>query len=177
MGLNAEDTEDVAQEVYVRLFRDDCAVLQGWRGTGELGAYIRKIALNCVHDHIRAGGRRVPTLVLDPSRDSPDETEDPEATALLDELRRMMHEAIALLTQRQQSVIRAIVLEELTYRETADRLRMTPNAVGVAYSEAKTALERVIERDYPSLRLYMGVGPNNFATSRVNVEMGWPPRS
>lgn len=64
-GLGAEDGEDVAQELRLRLMAEGGAALRRYDGRGSFSGYIRRIVHNLVEDILRAmeGRRREPEAI------------------------------------------------------------------------------------------------------------------
>lgn len=153
--LTAADADDLFQEVFARLFAEDCAALRRWRGTDDLAAYVRTIARNLALDYLR---ERRSDLDTDPLQDedaelaSPDPS--PETLALINQLRRMLLEAIQQLGPPHTEAIMLVDMQQLSYAEAAQRLEITPNHLGVRLHHARAALKRLIAQRYPALRAH-----------------------
>jgi RNA polymerase sigma-70 factor (ECF subfamily) len=171
-GLSRDESEDMTQDVFWRLFDSDCAVLRAWRGSGELGAYIRRIADHKALDYIEQRARRR-TVQIEGTPDPVNESEDLEAKALLGELQAMMRKAIAQLSEAQQAAVNAVYIDELSYAEAANRLAITSNALGVRLNGAKKALDKIILRDYPALHAYRRELGNDLGPKTVSTVMGF----
>jgi RNA polymerase sigma-70 factor (ECF subfamily) len=154
-ALTPTDIEDLFQEVFGRLFDNRCAALESWRGGNDLAAYVRRIATNLVLDHLRARRNILDDQVLEDPDAFAGDVEDPETAALLNQLRRMMLEAIQQLAPPYAEVIRLVDLEELSYAEAAARLEITSNNLGVRLRNARVSLARLITDRYPALTAYL----------------------
>jgi RNA polymerase sigma-70 factor (ECF subfamily) len=153
--LTPSDVDDLFQDVFERLFENECAVLRAWRGQTDLAAYIRRIATNRALDHLRSCRSAVDDEPLDDPDGVVGDGEDPQTVALAGELRRMMVEAIQQLAPPYAEVIQAVDREELTYSEAAERLGVTRNNLGVRLHHARAALARVITDRYPALMAWL----------------------
>jgi len=153
--LTRADVEDLFQDVFTRLFVNDCAALAAWHGPADLAAYIRRIASNVALDHLRSRRRQPETDPLEESDEIASDVDDPETIALLNQLRRMMLQAIQQLAPPYAEVVQAVDLEDLTYAQVAERLGVTRNNLGVRLHNARKALARVIADRYPALLAYL----------------------
>jgi RNA polymerase sigma-70 factor (ECF subfamily) len=154
-SLTKQDAEDLLQEVFGRLFEEDCAALRDWRGGTALAAYIKRIARNMAVDHLRARSRQPQSAPEEDEDEVPDSADDPETAALIGDLRRMMHEAIGHLTRVQRAALVAVDIEGLSYAEAANRLGVTVNTLAAQLNSAREALRRVVEQKYPALKVYL----------------------
>jgi RNA polymerase sigma-70 factor (ECF subfamily) len=154
-ALTPADIDDLFQEVFGRLFDNGCAALESWHGGNDLAAYVRRIATNLVLDHLRSRRRILDDQFLEDPDAVAGDAEDPETAALLNQLRRMMLEAIQQLAPPQAEVIRLVDLAELSYAEAADRLEITRNNLGVRLHNARASLARLIADRYPALMAYL----------------------
>ncbi len=53
LGIPGQDREDVAQEIFVRIFRH----LKGFRAGSEFGAWLYRLTVNAAHDYRSRAGR------------------------------------------------------------------------------------------------------------------------
>ena len=118
LGVPAQDCEDVAQEVFVRVFRH----LKGFRTGQSFGAWIYRVTVNAAHDYRTRRGRRAAgeTGWQDGLEAAPDERPGPAESARERELREALGQALETLTERERSVF---VLRELEGLETAEVAR------------------------------------------------------
>lgn len=75
----------------------------------------------------------------------------PEHWRLMEEIRRCVREALDQLSERDSALIRRIIMNGQTYREVAEIMKMTINAVGVALFRAKERLIAVMKEICPDL--------------------------
>ncbi|MEA3401946.1 MAG: sigma-70 family RNA polymerase sigma factor [Armatimonadota bacterium] len=124
-----EEAEDATQEALVRMLRG----LAGFDERRDLGAWVRRIAVNCA---------------LNAMRRRPDEAEAPgEQTAASNtadeaqthDLQRAVRRALAELPERQRVAMSLFALEEMDLRSTAE-------AMGCAEGTVKSHLHRARQR-------------------------------
>jgi RNA polymerase sigma-70 factor (ECF subfamily) len=127
LGVPAPDQEDVAQEIFVRVFRH----LRGFRPGRSFSAWVYRITLNAAHDHRRSLHRRGSREGAwdEACAESPDRR--PGAVELLDrrDARQRLEGALERLSERERAVFVLCEMEELTTREVARALGI--NAVTV----------------------------------------------
>ena len=118
LGVPAQDREDVAQEIFVRVFQH----LKGFRAKQSFGAWIYRVTVNAAHDYRTRRGRRATgeTEWQDGLEEAPDSRPGPAESARERELRQALNRALATLTERERSVF---VLRELEGLETAEVAR------------------------------------------------------
>lgn len=146
---------ELFQEVFAKLWANDCAALRAWRGDGALGAYIGRIARNLAIDHWRALDNALEDAPIEDPDELVGDSVDPQTATLVGEIRRMMRAAIGQLPPPDQEVIRAVVFDHLDYEEAAERLGTNANALGVRLNAARKRLKVIIQRDYPALQHYV----------------------
>lgn len=105
-----EDAQDAAQEVFLRLFRN-----QGRIGAvdqaGETKAWLYRVTVNVCNDHYRRRKTIAEMPVLaDPSP-------DPERALALDERKRLLMDGLETLAQRERA---ALVLRDIEGLSTAE---------------------------------------------------------
>jgi len=143
LGVRRDDREDVAQEVFVRVFRH----LDGFRTGRPFGAWTWRIAVNATHDW-RAGSARERRTAAAAWEAGPESTvsTDPgpgdglEAT----DLRRRLEAALDHLSERERAVFVLLEMEGLTAREVAGALSITSITVRRHLGRARERLQRVL---------------------------------
>jgi len=142
LGVPPEDREDVAQEVFVRVFR----FLRGFKSGNPFAGWVYRIAVNAVHDYRGRLGRRrrdeaewIPGLedvAADPSR--------PERRDLDMDLRRRLEFALNVLSERERAVFVLREMEGLSTREVARLLGITGVTVRRHLGRARRSLQRAL---------------------------------
>ena len=140
LGSNA-DVEDIAQQVFIRI----------WKSAGRYVArakfttWLLKITRNLVFNEMRRAKRHphLPVQIEPEAEEIPlkdETTASPDASLLQNELQQAIEKAIGLLpdTQRMALVLRRY--EELSYEEIADVLELSVPAVKSLLFRARTEL-------------------------------------
>jgi RNA polymerase sigma-70 factor, ECF subfamily len=139
-----ENAREALQDTYLRL-----------EGTSELGPirspqdYLYRIALNIAADRRRSEARRLTTAEVDALLDVPDDAPGPgqvvEARSELQALAR----ALAELPARRREIFKAVLLEQVSRREIAERFGITVRTVGHEIERALEHGERHLRRNIP----------------------------
>lgn len=130
---NERDAEEVAQETFVRAFRD----LGAFRGDSKFGTWLISIAINEARDRLR---RQVTGRIA--SRDKPgdqemdgpaaplrDRRELPSEIAEREEIRSFLHEAVEMLPDIYQQAFLLRDIERLNTNDTAPILDIDTQVV------------------------------------------------
>jgi RNA polymerase sigma-70 factor (ECF subfamily) len=153
---NPEDTEDLAQQVFVQTWK----AAGRYRVTARFSTWLFTIARNLCLNELRRRGRH-PTVPLDAPRETPEgpvEREfpgpDPEpvtGTVLLSELEARIEEALGDLPEAQRSAILLFREQDLSYDEIA-------RVLGVSVSATKSLIHRGRETLKLRLKPYLRSG-------------------
>lgn len=118
LGVDRTDAEDVAQEVFIRVFRS----LAGFRGDARFQTWLYRITLNAVRSHAagRSGAQRVEPPATHDGSASPAEPvfRDPIDDRLAD--REAIDLALARLPPEWREAVTLRDVEGLSYREIAE---------------------------------------------------------
>jgi RNA polymerase sigma-70 factor (ECF subfamily) len=144
-----EDAQDVAQAVFLRLWK----VLRRYDPGRRFDTWLYRITVNAAIDHLRERG---PRGILQPLPDDPallgrTEGTGPERSLDLEALERAFLRLAAALAPKQRAVF---VLREIEGRETAEiaeALGVTESTVRNHLHQARRILREGLERDYPGL--------------------------
>ena len=160
IGLQEQDTEELFQEVFVRLFKEDCACLRQWRGEN-FAAYLARIVRNLTLDYLRAKQRlhkdTVPwPIVASEQEDAgyveiPDSQPSPEALTLTRDLQRMVRKALVEITPRDHDLLIRFHVHGQTYDEIAAATGMTSSNIGVSLKRARARLAALLNAQYPEI--------------------------
>ena len=144
LGVPGTDREDVAQEVFLRVFRH----LAGFRRGRPFASWMYRVVVNSAHDY-RLRTRRVAFVEAPWSEDTEraaDSALGPEGDAARRDLRRSLEAALTLLTERERAVFVLREMEGLATREVARTLGVTAITVRRHLSLAKDRLRRALSR-------------------------------
>src|SRR3977135_1336431 len=147
LGSNS-DVEDIAQQVFIRV----------WRSAGRYVArakfttWLLKITRNLVFNEMRRAKRHphLPVQIDPAAEEMPlkdEATATPDATLLQVELRAEIEKAIMLLPDTQRMALGLRRYEELSYEEIADVLDLSVPAVKSLLFRARTELRERL-KDY-----------------------------
>jgi RNA polymerase sigma-70 factor, ECF subfamily len=149
------DTSDLAQEVFVRM----------WRCIGQLQnparfrSWLYRIVMNLFYDELRKRARELPTSSLDepqydedpgdhPGRDAADKSAGPEELCINSELQSVIHAAMKQLPPQFRE---AIVLREVTGLSYEEIASATNVGIGTVKSRIARARAQVRETIIPFL--------------------------
>lgn len=143
LGVPVADREDVAQEVFLRVFRH----LHRYQHGRSFSAWVYRVAVNGVHDfRLRSGRRRRDESPWSEDADLvADTARDPEEAALREELRRRLEQALDRLSERERAVFVLHEMEGLETREVAHALGVTAITVRRHLGLARGRLRKVLE--------------------------------
>ena len=118
-----EEAEDISQEVFVRAYQN----VEKFDGRSSLRTWLFRIAYNLCVDASRKKGRSINELHLSEGegseeQDVADARWDPESMLLNEELRHVIEESIATMSEKLRSVLLLHDREELGYEELSGML-------------------------------------------------------
>ncbi len=142
MGDNAE-AEDVAQETFLRLWRN----IETWRADAPLIHWLHRVAYNLCIDRLR---RRKP-VSLDALPEPLDPEENPAGTLHRLELADAVAAAIAQLPDRQRAAVVFVHQEGFSNIETAALMEISVEAVESLLARARRSLRKLLEALRPEL--------------------------
>jgi len=145
---NAKDAEDVAQETFVKAYRD----LWTFQGDSGFNAWLISIALN----EAKNRSRRQKAIQIAPF-DKPQSEEFPVTPALMrswqelpcgiierEEIMDLLRQAVELLPDVQQQVFLLHDVEEFNVSDTAQILNIKASLVKVCLHKARMLLQRIL---------------------------------
>ncbi|EHB48917.1 RNA polymerase sigma factor [Paenibacillus lactis] len=139
MGASHQDAQDLAQETFIRIYRN----LPSHRQGSSFFSWMYTIAVNLMRDHQR---KKKPVLTSDtPEAVSPDE-KTPEQQLLHQEMKREIHQQLDELPELYRLVLLLKYTNELSYEEIADIANMSTSQVKNALYRGKKMLKARIER-------------------------------
>lgn len=150
LGIPVSDREDVAQEVFIRVFRH----LSGYRRGKSFAGWVYRIAVNAAHDHRSKAKRRVHREIdWGEQRDeSPDQRPGPGEILAERENRGKLESAVLALSERERAVFVLCELEGLSSREVAQSLGITTITVRRHLGRARQRLQLLLEEEISSGR-------------------------
>ncbi len=137
---DAHEVEDVAQEVFMKVFTR----ISAFDGKSKFYTGLYRVAVNAAKDH-RKKLRRRPAVALEESEPPPDGLSGPREAAQTAETRRLVRAAIAELPEHYRSVLALRELQGLQYQEIADVLRVSLGTVESRLHRARALLKRRLQ--------------------------------
>ncbi|MGE0020145.1 MAG: RNA polymerase sigma factor [Draconibacterium sp.] len=147
---NTEDAEDIAQDVFIEVFRS----IQNFRADAKLSTWLYRIAVNRSLNHIRDNKRRKwfqsfddvvkeKTLLINhyASENPGTELENMQRATIL-------HEAIGLLPENQKTAFTLNKYEDLSYKEIAEIMDTSVASVESLIHRAKAGLQKKLYTCY-----------------------------
>ena len=149
---NQETAEDLAQEVFLRIYR----ARHGYVPTAKFSTWLFKIANNLANNSHRLRGRRkeVALNVRDsgPLGPRPEEQLLTEKSALMPtrqldkrEMREVVQAALGTLNERQRMALLLHKFEEMSYADIGAAMELSPAAVKSLLSRARESLRVKLE--------------------------------
>jgi len=141
MGIPSRDREDLAQDVFVRVFRS----LPGFDSRRPFRSWIYRITVNVSHDHRLHSARRGE----EPTTLDHDAVPESESGAVEDRvvLRRRLEAALGRLSERERAVFVLTEIEGCDSREVARSLGITTITVRRHLGRAREHLRRLLDAD------------------------------
>jgi RNA polymerase sigma-70 factor (ECF subfamily) len=152
MLQNKEAAEDLAQEVFLRIYR----ARHGYEPTAKFSTWLFRIANNLANNLRRDKGRHKEAVLAvndsGPLGPRPGERMIAEKSGLMparqfdkNEMCAMVQAALATLNEKQRMAVLLHKFEEMSYTDIAAALEMTPAAVKSLLSRARDNLRETLE--------------------------------
>jgi RNA polymerase sigma factor (sigma-70 family) len=148
---NSEDAEDVAQEVFIQVFRS----IDQFKGDARLSTWIYRITTTKALDHIRSRKRKKRfafiTSLFGPNDElihEPVDFQHPGVTLDRKEQAALLFRMIDQLPENQKVAFTLHKTEELSYQEIADVMQLSVSAVESLLFRARQNLRKLLEKYY-----------------------------
>lgn len=149
------DTADLSQEVFIRV----------WKGIGALKnphafkTWIGQVATHLFYDELRKRPRNTPTISLDQSAFSDDETENatrdiadkaagPDEVLERREIEEEVRHAISTLPKQFRTAIVLRDLEDMTYEQIAEITQTDLGTIKSRISRARTKVQKILKPNF-----------------------------
>ncbi|MEW6237099.1 MAG: sigma-70 family RNA polymerase sigma factor [Candidatus Omnitrophota bacterium] len=144
---DADDAEDVLQDVFLKLLRTDGSLLRS-DAVREWGAYLRVMAVRCAVDFLRRDRlHRSENTESFEQLAAPAEY-NPHRLAEQKQMAALLRQALQSLSEREAQIFALRYFEELSYEEIAAQLDLNTTLVGVVLHRARQRLREILQ---PSL--------------------------
>lgn len=142
----AQDAEDLAQEVFVRAYR----YINSFRGDSDFGTWLHRIAVNTWLNQKRKIQPKAAYSLDEPvysddgevKREIADMSEEPESVLLSSQMSEKLHRAVESLPKDQKAVLLLREVEDYTYEEIAGMMDCSVGTVKSRLSRARDALRK-----------------------------------
>jgi RNA polymerase sigma-70 factor, ECF subfamily len=148
---NSEDAEDVAQEVFIQVYRS----IDQFKGDARLSTWIYRITTTKALDHIRSRKRKKRfafiTSLFGPNDElvhEPIDFQHPGVALDRKEQAALLFQMIAQLPENQKVAFTLHKTEELSYQEIADVMQLSVSAVESLLFRARQNLRKLLEKYY-----------------------------
>jgi RNA polymerase sigma-70 factor (ECF subfamily) len=143
---NREEAEEVAQEVFLRIYR----AAKGYRPEAKFSTYLYKITLNLSLNQVRRAKVIFNRLFAGEQRFQPkvetgevaDKLSSPLQTMEREEVKKAVRKAIRSLPRRQRVAIILSQYQELSYQEISDVMNCSQKAVERLIHRGKSQLKK-----------------------------------
>ncbi|HEX6427961.1 MAG TPA: RNA polymerase sigma factor [Niastella sp.] len=148
---NSEDAEDVAQEVFIQVFRS----IDQFKGDARLSTWIYRITTTKALDHIRSRKRKKRFAFItslfganDELVHEPVDFQHPGVALDRKEQAALLFRMIEQLPDNQKVAFTLHKTEELSYQEIADIMQLSVSAVESLLFRARQNLRKLLEKYY-----------------------------
>ena len=148
---NAEDAEDIAQEVFMQVFES----ISSFKGESKLSTWIYRITVSKCLDHIRKKKRKKRFAFVqslygknDGVMIEPPDFFHPGIKAENKENAAILFHAVEQLPENQKTAFILNKMENLSYREISDIMKLTEAAVDALLQRAKNNLKKTLKSYY-----------------------------
>ena len=150
---NAEDAEDVSQEVFVKVYES----VQSFKGESKFSTWIYRIAVTKSLDHLRRKKRKKRFAFIESLFNKNDEIINdppdffhPGVALEKKQDNSVLFKAIAELPENQNTAFVLNKVEGLSYQEISEIMKISESAVDSLLHRAKSNLRKKLENHYRS---------------------------
>ena len=139
---NTAESDDVAQEVFIRFYRS----LGDFRGEAALSTYLSRIAINLSLNEIKRRDTRHKRLAFFHGNEMPIEEADNCADPERQDIRDAVHKALQLLEPDFRMVIILRLIDGYSVKETAEILQLPQGTVASRLARAQEKLKDILKK-------------------------------
>ena len=148
---NAEDAEDIAQEVFVQVYQS----IHSFKGESKFSTWLYRITIAKALDHERRKRRKKRFAVVKKFFDGAEEVtipdfEHPGVSFDKKESSRMLFKAISQLPENQRIAFTLHKVDGLSYLEVSEVMNLTVSSIESLMHRAKNNLKKSLENYYRS---------------------------
>ncbi len=150
---NTDDAEDVAQDVFIEVFRS----VENFRADSKISTWLYRIAVNRSLNFIRDNKKRKRVQWFDDVVESKKETlnqlnqqsaDDPESELENSQRALILHEAVDSLPENQRVAFTLNKYEDLAYKEISEVMNLSVSSVESLIHRAKKNLQKKLHHCY-----------------------------
>ena len=145
---NAEDAADMAQETFLKAWRN----LESFHGEAAFSTWLYRLASNACMDQLRSMRRRpVQSLTVTDTEgeeqtiDVPDSAPSPEDNLINKEERELLQKAMSALDPQERQILTLRVVNDLSYTEISEVLDLKEGTVKSRLARAREHLRKKLE--------------------------------
>jgi RNA polymerase sigma-70 factor, ECF subfamily len=143
MTGGAADSEDVAQEAFVKLWRNPSQLREG----AALKGWLMRVASNAVID----GSRKPRSAALEDAPEPPDPQARPDAPLDREQAARLVDARIAALPERQRLALSLVYFEGMSNIEAAAVMEVSVDALESLLARARRSLKESLSGEWREL--------------------------
>jgi len=143
MTGGAADAEDLAQEAFVKLWKNPAQLREG----AALKGWLMRVASNAVID----GSRRPRPSALEEAPEIRDPQARPDAPLDREQAARLVDARVAALPDRQRQALSLVYFEGLTNIEAADAMEVSVDALESLLARARRSLKDSLSAEWRDL--------------------------
>ena len=141
------DVDDMCNEVFARLFADDCRLLRRLHKPRSIQAWLMTIAQNHAVDQVRKWGVRWRTQAVAKETHEQRYNEGPDARAIASERLALLNKHLNALSYHERLVLDLFFVQGLKHVEIARVLGININTASARLRRAKAKLRNLVEED------------------------------
>lgn len=134
--------DDAVQDVFIKVYEN----IRSFDSTRKFSSWIFRIAHNEFISTLRANSRSPLAIDMDTLVSHPSYEIDPALEEERIEMQQAIERGLEVLPEAQREVVILYYLEELSYQEISDILRIPLGTVGVRLRRARAALKKNFEK-------------------------------
>ncbi len=134
---STQEAEDCMMEGFIHVFQH----LDQFEHKSSLETWMRRIMVRVVLDHLRIRQRRI---VTEPMMDEEPLVAGPDNDIVTQLSARIIIERMAEMPEEQRVIFNLHTIDDLTFKDIADILKMNANTVRAYYQRARVWLQREI---------------------------------
>jgi RNA polymerase sigma-70 factor (ECF subfamily) len=139
------ELDDICQEVFTKLFADDCRALTRLQHPESVNAWLVTVAQNHTMDYVRRHARRERLHASIKEKAIPPSQADPAQQAAQGERNERIRVGLQAIPARDRLILELYYVQGLKYVEIAEILDLNVNTLSAQLRRAKAKLRRLLE--------------------------------